>query len=182
MSFSPAWGVKDVEDTLSCIDFLVAQKLIDNTRVAIRGASSGGYSVLQALVNYPHVFAAGCSHFGIGNLERLVELTHKFESHYVLNLLFPADASDERKQHIYKQRSPCFHAANIMAPVVLLQGSEDPVVPLQQALEMEKVLKEGGKDVTLIVFEGEGHGFRKEENVRKSFEYEEALYKRTLIA
>jgi dipeptidyl aminopeptidase/acylaminoacyl peptidase len=55
-------------------------------------------------------------------------------------------------------------------------------VPLQQALEMEKVMKDGGKDVTLIVFEGEGHGFRKEENVKKCFEDEEALYQRTLIA
>lgn len=176
------WGIKEIEDTLSCIDYLASQKLIDRRFVAIRGGSSGGYTVLQALVTHPHIFAAGCSLFGIGNLKSLVEMTHKFESHYVLELLFPSDTSEERKEEIYRERSPCFHAEKIETPVLLFQGSEDPVVPVQQALEMERVMTERGKDVTLIIFEGEGHGFKKEENLKKRIEDEEALYKRTLLS
>jgi dipeptidyl aminopeptidase/acylaminoacyl peptidase len=177
-----SWGIKDIEDTLSCIDHLASQNLIDRERVAIRGGSSGGYTVFQALVCHPHVFAAGCSLYGIGNLKALVELTHKFESHYVLNLLFPSDTSEEKKEEIYRERSPCFHVEKIETPLVLFQGSEDIVVPMQQSLEMEKVLREGGKDVTLIIFEGEGHGFKEEENLKRRIEEEEALYVRTLIA
>ncbi|KAF3481895.1 uncharacterized protein GIQ15_04654 [Arthroderma uncinatum] len=177
-----SWGIREIEDTLSCIDYLASQNLIDRNHVAIRGGSSGGYTVLQALVTHPRAFAAGCSLFGVGNLKRLVEMTHKFESRYVLNLLFPSDTSEKRKEEIYRERSPCFHAEKIETPVVLFQGSEDPVVPLQQAVEMEKVMNEGGKDVTLIIFEGEGHGFKKEENLKRRIEDEESLYKRTLIA
>ena len=177
-----SWGIKEIEDTFSCIDYLASQNLIDKKRVAIRGGSSGGYTVLQALVTHPDVFAAGCSLFGIGNLKRLVEMTHKFESHYVLNLLFPPDLPEEKKEQIYRDRSPCFHAEKIETPVVLFQGSEDPVVPVQQAIEMERVMRERGKDVTLIIFEGEGHGFKREETLKRRIEEEEALYRRTLIA
>jgi dipeptidyl aminopeptidase/acylaminoacyl peptidase len=176
------WGIKEIEDTLSCIDHLARHKQIDRQRVAIRGGSSGGYTVLQALVTHSRVFAAGCSLFGIGDLKRLVEMTHKFESRYVLNLLFPSDTPPDRQEEIYRERSPCFHSEHISTPVLLFQGSEDPVVPLQQALDMEKVLKEGGKEVALIVFEGEGHGFKKEENLKICIEKEEEMYRMTLIA
>ncbi|KAK2861100.1 hypothetical protein FQN49_004545 [Arthroderma sp. PD_2] len=176
------WGIRDIEDTLSCIDYLASKNQIDRKHVAIRGGSSGGYTVLQALVTHPSVFAAGCSLYGIGDLKRLAEMTHKFESHYVFNLLFPSDTPEEKREEIYRDRSPLFHAEKIETPVVLFQGSEDSVVPLQQAVEMEKVMRERGKDVTLVVFEGEGHGFKKEENLKKCIEGEEGLYKRTLIA
>ena len=176
------WGIKDVEDTLSCIDYLGSQKLVDRNHVAIRGGSSGGYTVFQALVHHPKVFAAGCSLFGVGNLKTLVAMTHKFESRYVLNLIFPPDISEEEKQKTYSERSPCFHAEKIEAPILMFQGSDDVVVPVGQALEMENVLKEGKKDVTLVIFEGEGHGFKMEENLKKRIEDEEALYARTLIA
>ena len=176
-----SWGIKDVEDTLSCIDYLASQNLIDRARVAIRGGSSGGYTVFQALVCHSDVFAAGCSLYGIGNLKALVESTHKFESHYVLNLLFPTDASDAEKEEIYRARSPCFHVEKIKTPLLLFQGSEDEVVPMQQSIEMDTLLKERGKDVKLIIFEGEGHGFKKEDNLKRRIEEEEAFYARTLI-
>lgn len=177
-----SWGVKDVEDILSCIDYLSSRSLINREHVAIRGGSSGGYTVLQALTTHPHVFAAGCSLFGIGNLRRLVDMTHKFESHYVLNLLFPPKVSEEEKDKIYQERSPCFHANKIEATVVLFQGSEDPVVPVQQAFEMERAMREAGKDATIIIFDGEGHGFKRDESLKRRIEEEEALYQKTLIA
>lgn len=177
-----SWGIKDVEDALSCIDHLASQNKIDRKRVAIRGESAGGYTVLQALVHHPKVFAAGCSLYGIGDMKKLCEETHKFEAHYNDHLLFTPDLTDEEKQAVLKDRSPCFQAHKIETPIVLFQGSEDNVVAPAQASDMERVLKEGGKDVTLFMFEGEGHGFRMEENVKKRIEEEEALYQRTLVA
>ncbi|EPE36701.1 alpha/beta-Hydrolase [Glarea lozoyensis ATCC 20868] len=175
------WGVKDVEDTLSCIDYLANEGLIDRTRVGIRGGSAGGYSVLQALVSHPKVFAAGCSLYGVGNLKDLGAKTHKFESHYLWDLIFPPDASDEDKERIMRERSPCFHAQRIESPLVLLQGREDRVVPMGQAVEMESVMRGLGKDVRLVVFEGEGHGWKRGENIRRSIEEEEGLWGRTLV-
>jgi dipeptidyl aminopeptidase/acylaminoacyl peptidase len=107
--------------------------------------------------------------------------THKFESHYLFDLIFPPTATEEEKEKVYYDRSPCFHANKIERPLLLLQGDKDMVVPLNQAVEMERVLKAKGADVKLVVFEGEGHGFAMEENIKRSIEEEEALWKRTLL-
>jgi dipeptidyl aminopeptidase/acylaminoacyl peptidase len=175
------WGIKDVEDILSCIDHLANQGLIDRTRVGIRGGSAGGYAVLQSLVSYPKVFAAGCSLFGVGNLKELCAKTHKFESHYIWDLIFPSDTSENEKARIMKDRSPCFHADKIESPLVLLQGNKDNVVPIGQAIEMEKILRDAGKDVKLVIFEGEGHGWKGGKTIKSSIEEEEALWRRTLV-
>jgi dipeptidyl aminopeptidase/acylaminoacyl peptidase len=175
------WGVKDIEDVLSCIDYLADQGLIDRSRVGIRGGSAGGYAVLQSLVSYPKIFAAGCSLYGIGNLKELGAKTHKFESHYLWDLIFPSDTSEDEKERIMKARSPCFHADKIESPLVLLQGDKDNVVPMGQAIEMEKILREAGKDVKLVIYEGEGHGWQGGKAIKSSIEEEEALWRRTLV-
>lgn len=175
------WGIKDVDDAASCVDYLVSQGLIDGTKVGITGGSAGGYTVLQSMVIYPKLYAAGNSQYGIGNLRLLAIGTHKFESHYLFALLFPEGTPKEEQEKIYSARSPVEHAARIQNPLLLLQGSEDRVVPLDQAEEMEKTLREGGKDVHLVVFEGEGHGFRMQKNVKVAVEEEEKLWRRTLL-
>lgn len=176
------WGIKDVEDTVSCIDYLASQNLIDGTKVGISGRSSGGYTTIQGLCTYPTSFTAGVSLFGIGNLKALGEDSHKFESHYLDNLILPAGTSKEDQEKIFHDRSPCYHADLIERPLLLLQGDIDMVVPLQQATEMERVLKAKGADVKLVVFEGEGHGFKMRENLKRAIEEEEAMWRRTLLS
>lgn len=180
-SLNPYWGVRDVDDTASCVAYLVAEGLVDGSKVGIRGGSAGGYTVLQALCTYPDLFAAGNSLYGISNLATLATGTHKFESHYLFPLIFAKGTSEAEQEKIMRERSPCHHAERIKSPLLLLQGSIDKVVPLEQSEQMEKVLKERGKDVRLVVFDGEGHGFRKEENVKAATEEEERLWRRTLL-
>jgi dipeptidyl aminopeptidase/acylaminoacyl peptidase len=175
------WGIKDCEDTVSCIEYLSQQKLIDATKVGITGGSAGGYTVLNGMCMFPTTFAAGNSLFGISNLKTLASDTHKFESHYLFNLIFPPTATDEEREKVYYERSPCLHASKIERPLLILQGDKDRVVPLNQAVEMESILKEKGADVKLVVFEGEGPGFQRGENIRRAIEEEEALWKRTLL-
>jgi len=175
------WGIKEVEDTLSCIDYLDAQGLADGKKVGIRGRSAGGYTVLRALATYPDVFAAGCSLFGISDLKMLLKVSHKFEAHTLFDLMFPADTAVEEREKIFRDRSPIFMADRIKKPLTLLQGADDPVVPVEQALEMEKALMKNGVDVKLVVFEGEGHGWKMKENIKRSIEEEEELWKRTLL-
>ena len=176
-----SWGIKDVDDSASCVAYLAKNGLVDGTKAGIVGGSAGGYTVLQSLVEFPKLWAGGSSLYGIGNLKSLATGTHKFESHYLYALMFPEDTPEEERKKIYWERSPCLHADKIESPLLLLQGSEDKVVPLDQAEEMEKVLKEGGKEVKLVVFEGEGHGFRMQKNVAASILEEEALWRRTLL-
>ncbi|KUJ07635.1 alpha/beta-hydrolase [Mollisia scopiformis] len=176
-----SWGVKDCEDTVSCIDYLAEKGLIDGSKVGITGGSSGGYTVLQGMCSFPQAFAAGNSLYGIGNLKSLGEDTHKFESHYLFALLFPEDTPEEEKEKIYHDRSPCYHADKIEKPLLLLQGDLDKVVPPEQSFEIERILKKKGADVKLVIFKGEGHGFKMKEHLQQAIEEEEALWKRTLL-
>ncbi|EPS35202.1 hypothetical protein H072_11411 [Dactylellina haptotyla CBS 200.50] len=175
------WGIADVSDAADCVHHLVSQNLVDKTRVGIVGGSAGGYGVLQAICSYPNIWAACVSNFGISSLKALVDDTHKFESRYMDRLLWDLDASEEERNQVLDERSPLLRAGSIKAPVLLLQGVEDRVVPKEQAEEMAKVIKENNGIVKVELFEGEGHGWRKQETVVKALELQEEWWKEYLV-
>jgi dipeptidyl aminopeptidase/acylaminoacyl peptidase len=174
-----SWGVIDINDAASCLYYLATAGLVDKSKAGIEGGSAGGYTVLNSLVQYPNLWAAGNSLFGISDLMGFEATTHKYESHYLFNLI--PDNGPEEREKVLRERSPYYHVNKITSPLLLLQGSEDKVVPLQQAVDMERIMKEKGKDVKITIFEGAGHGFGKAEHVKKTLEEEEALWKRTLL-
>ncbi len=149
------WGVADVDDCVAAARFLVSRGDVDPDRLAIRGSSAGGLTVLAALT-FHDVFAAGASRYGIGDLMTLVADTHKFESRYVDRLVGPLPGAEE----LMAERSPINHTHRLDAPVIFLHGSEDRVVPPAQAETMVAALAARGVEHAHIVFEGEGHGFR----------------------
>ncbi|RDW63957.1 putative dipeptidyl peptidase IV [Coleophoma crateriformis] len=180
------WGVADTDDSASCVSHLISAWLVDGSRIGIRGGSAGGYGVLQALCIYPDLWAGGVSEYGVSDVAALARDTHKFESHYLFKLLFEngtAGISEEEIERVYRERSPLYHADQITAPVLLLQGTADKVVPPNQTLAMEKIIKErgGDVDVKVVMFEGEGHGFTKAENVKQAIEEEEKWWTKTLV-
>lgn len=146
------WGVAEVADAASCVEHLASAGLIDETRVGVTGGSAGGYACLQALSIYPDTFAGGVSLYGISDVKTLIQDTHKFESHYADRLLFGANAdlSDEEKEKTMHARSPLYHAERIKAALLLLQGSEDNVVPPDQAQRMIDAVKKHNGDVKAI--------------------------------
>jgi len=166
-----AWGIADVQDSQSAIDYLTTEKKIDPERCIIRGGSAGGYTVLSALT-FTDTFKAGASLYGIGDLETLATDTHKFESRYMDSLIGPYP---ERKD-IYIARSPIHHAEGLNCPVIFLQGLEDKVVPPNQAEMMVELLEEKGIKVGHVTFPDEGHGFRKSANIIRAMESELAFY------
>jgi dipeptidyl aminopeptidase/acylaminoacyl peptidase len=119
------------------------------------------------------VFAAACSSYGVMDLTALAAETHKFEARYTDGLVGPLPAAAER----YRERSPITHTATIDAPVLLMQGLEDRVVPPDQATAMRDALLARGVPVTYEAFAGEGHGFRKAATVRRAFELELGFYR-----
>ncbi|KAG5634964.1 hypothetical protein H0H81_000200 [Sphagnurus paluster] len=171
------WGILDVEDCLHSVKQL--DDHIDIKRTVIRGGSAGGYTTLCALACAPDVtaFAAGTSMYGISNLEPLLKHTHKFESHYVDKLIGGTFAEIPE---VYKDRSPLTHADRIVSPLLLLQGADDPIVPKEQAEQIEKIIKDRHGDVEYKLYLGESHGWRKQETIRDALQRELSFYERVL--
>jgi len=168
-----AWGIVDVDDCVNGARYLVAQGLADESRLAIRGGSAGGYTTLAALT-FRDVFRAGASYFGVSDLEALATDTHKFESRYLDRLVGPYPA----RRDLYVARSPIHFIERLSTPIILLQGLEDKVVPPSQAEKMFAAVKVKGLPVAYVPFEGEQHGFRKAENIKRAMEAELYFYSR----
>ena len=167
------WGVVDVDDCVNGALHLVSRGLVDGERLIVRGGSAGGYTTLSALT-FRDVFKAGASHYGVSDLESLATDTHKFESRYLDTLVGPYP----ERRDLYLERSPVHHTDRLSCPVVLFQGLEDDVVPPSQAEMMVEALRAKGLPVAYVPFEGEQHGFRRAENVKRALEAELYFYSR----
>jgi dipeptidyl aminopeptidase/acylaminoacyl peptidase len=170
-----AWGVVDLEDCTAAATWLAAEGHADPARLAIRGGSAGGYTTLCA-VTFGRAFAAGASYFGVGDLEALARDTHKFESRYCDRLVAPWPDGVE----VYRARSPIHFVDRIRTPLLVLQGADDMVVPRAQADDLVAALARNGVPHAYLLFEGEGHGFRRSENRRRSLEAELSFYAQVL--
>jgi dipeptidyl aminopeptidase/acylaminoacyl peptidase len=167
------WGIVDVDDCVNGARYLVDRGLVDGDRLAITGGSAGGFTTLAALT-FRDSFKAGASHYGIGDLEALARDTHKFESRYLDGLVGPYP----ERRDIYVERSPIHHVQRLDCPVIFFQGLEDEVVPPNQAEAMVEALRQKGVPVAYLAFEGEQHGFRRAENIKRSLEAELYFYGR----
>lgn len=167
------WGIVDVDDCVNGAKYLVAEGEADGNRLVIDGGSAGGYTTLCALT-FRDVFKAGASHFGVSDLEALELDTHKFEARYSDGLIGPYPA----RRDLYVERSPIHFADQLSCPVIFFQGLEDKVVPPNQAEMMVEALRKKGVPVAYVAFEGEQHGFRKAENIKRSLDGEMYFYSR----
>jgi dipeptidyl aminopeptidase/acylaminoacyl peptidase len=165
------WGVVDVADVVAAVKYLASQGRVDASRVAIRGGSAGGFTVLAALA-FHDVFKAGANYYGVSDLEPLARDTHKFESRYLDRLVAPLPEG----RAVYEARAPIRHLEGFRAPLITFQGAEDKVVPPSQSRAIVSALQAKGVPVSYIEFEGEQHGFRKAENIVRSLEAELAFY------
>jgi dipeptidyl aminopeptidase/acylaminoacyl peptidase len=155
------WGKVDVEDAVGAANLLESKGLADGKRLVISGGSAGGYTVLNALVQHPGRFKAGICRYGVSNLFSLAMDTHKFESHYNDSLVGPLPEAAGRCH----DWSPIFHADRIQDPLAVFQGSEDNVVPPDQSESIVRALAARGVPHIYRLYDGEGHGFRKSENI-----------------
>ena len=160
------WGEIDWQDCVAAARHLAAAGEVDPEKTWVEGGSAGGYVVLCALVFDPTAFAAGVSYFGVADAEALALHTHKFESRYLDSMIGPYP----ERQDLYRARSPVHFADELERPLLLLQGLDDEVVLPSHAEAMVEVLERKGIPYAYLAFAGEGHGFRKQENVRRSLE------------
>lgn len=167
------WGIYDVEDCVNAARHMVDRGLADPARLLISGGSAGGFTVLKALTDFD-VFAAGCSSYGVADLVTLAQDTHKFESRYLDRLIGPWP----ERADLYRERSPVNASDRLSCPVIFLQGADDKVVPPSQTEAMVAAMREKKLPVAYLLFDGEGHGFRRADTVRAALDAELSFYGR----
>jgi dipeptidyl aminopeptidase/acylaminoacyl peptidase len=165
------WGIVDVDDCVNGAKHLAASGRVDGKRMAIRGGSAGGYTTLCALT-FHNVFKTGASYYGISDLEALAKDTHKFESRYLDGMIgsYPA------RRDLYVERSPVHFADRLSVPIAFYQGAEDAIVPPNQAEAMVEALKAKGLPFQYLVFDGEQHGFRRAQTIKRTLDAELYFY------
>jgi len=139
----------------------------------IEGGSAGGFTVLACLA-FRDTFSAGADQFGVADLEALATDTHKFESRYLDSLVGPYP----ERRDLYVARSPIHHLDGFDRPLIVLQGLEDEIVPPNQSEMIVAALRDKGVPVAYLPFEGEQHGFRKAENIKRALDAELYFYGR----
>jgi dipeptidyl aminopeptidase/acylaminoacyl peptidase len=166
-----AWGVADVDDCIGVARWLADEGRVDPHRMVIRGGSAGGFTALGALAA-GDTFAAAAVRYPVTDLAAMAAETHRFEAGY--NDWLVADPNGQARA--YAERSPVHHVADINVPVLVLQGADDVVVPAGQTAAFVDALRQRGVAVTHEVFEGEGHGFRHIDTLRRALAAEVAFF------
>lgn len=169
------WGIVDVDDCAAAARYLADEGLVDATRVVASGGSAGGWTTL-CLLTFAEGFAAGTSYYGVSDLAGLAEHTHKFEARYLDSIVAPWPSG----RAVYDERSPLHHTERLTKPMLVLQGLDDRIVLPAQSEALVAALAAKGIPHAYVAFEGEGHGFRKAENIVRSLESELSFYAQVL--
>jgi len=129
------------------------------------GGSAGGMTVLGLLTRHADLVAGGVASYPVTDLIELGKRSHRFEAHYTDTLVAPA-----AEQEVLRRRSPLADANLVRGPLLLLHGTDDPVVPASSTVEFAEAVRAAGGDVELELFDGEGHGFRDPANQLREYE------------
>lgn len=158
------WGELDPIEACAAATMLCEKKLANPNALCITGGSAGGFTTLNSLT-FHDVFTCGISLYGICDLELLAKDTHKFEKEMLNRLVAPYP----EKKEIYHERSALHHTDSLNKPLLLVQGSEDTIVPPNQSEKLYSALLKKGVPVAYLLFEGEGHGIRQGEHVMRMY-------------
>ncbi len=165
------WGRKMQDDISDGVAWLVKQGIADPKRVAIYGASYGGYAVLAGLAFTPELYACGVDYVGVSNIFTLIKTIPPYWKP-LMTEFYEKVGHPEKDEEFLREISPVFHADKIKAPLLIAQGARDPRVNKAESDQMVAALAARGVQVEYLVKDNEGHGFRNEEN---RFEFYEAM-------
>ena len=159
------WGFTMQDDITDGVQYLIDEGIADPEKVAIYGGSYGGYATLAGLAFTPDVYACGISYVGVSNMLTFLnsipaywETARKFLNEQVGDPENPEDLERLKKQ------SPLFSADKITAPLLVVQGANDPRVVKAESDQIVVAMRDLGRDVEYMVADNEGHGFLNEEN------------------
>ena len=157
------WGKTMQDDITDGVNWLISEGIADPDRVAIYGASYGGYATLAGLTFTPDLYACGVDYVGVSNLFTFIETIPPYWELY-REMLYEMVGHPEKDKELLTVASPALNVENIKAPLFIAQGANDPRVKKAESDQMVEALKNQGVDVPYMVKENEGHGFYNEEN------------------
>jgi dipeptidyl aminopeptidase/acylaminoacyl peptidase len=156
-----------VKDVGAIIDWVKTQPDLDASRIAVTGGSYGGYMTLASLTHYSDRVKCGVDIVGISNFVTFLENTQDYRRD-----LRRVEYGDERdpamREHLMKI-SPTTNVKKINVPLFVVQGKNDPRVPLTEAEQMVKAVRENGGPCWYLMAKDEGHGFQKKKNADFQF-------------
>jgi dipeptidyl aminopeptidase/acylaminoacyl peptidase len=162
-------GDADLDDCVASKTMLAETGWVDPERIGIVGGSYGGYMVLAALAFRPEEFAAGVDLFGISNWIRTLESIPPWWESF-REALYTEMGHPETDRAMLEAKSPLFHSGNIVRPLMVLQGANDPRVIQPESDDIVEAVRANGVPVEYLVFDDEGHGFMKRENQEEGWE------------
>jgi dipeptidyl aminopeptidase/acylaminoacyl peptidase len=157
------WGLTMQNDITDGVYWLIEKGIADQDKVAIYGASYGGYATLQGLVVTPTLYAAGVDYVGVSNLFTFMQTIPPYWKP-MLDMMYEMVGNPETDKAQFEATSPALNAHRIMAPLFVAQGANDPRVNIAESDQIVAAMKERGVEVEYMVKDNEGHGFRNEEN------------------
>lgn len=157
------WGLTMQNDISDGVLWLIEEGIADPKRVAIYGASYGGYATLAGLTLTPELYAAGVDYVGVSNLFTFMESIPPYWKPY-LEMMYEMVGNPKTDSAQFRATSPVFHVDKIIAPLFIAQGANDPRVVKSESDQMVEALKKRGIEVNYMVKDNEGHGFYNEEN------------------
>jgi dipeptidyl aminopeptidase/acylaminoacyl peptidase len=170
------WGGKMHQDLLDAVQWAIDKGIADPDKVAIYGASYGGYATLWGMTNSPEVFACGVDIVGPSNLETL--LTNAPPSWQpIMPIMWQrvGNPNTPEGRALLRERSPLHYASNIKKPLLIAQGGNDPRVTEIESEQIVNAMVEGGIPVTYVLYPNEGHGFARPDNSQAFYAITEAF-------
>jgi dipeptidyl aminopeptidase/acylaminoacyl peptidase len=167
------WGRAMQDDITDGVNWLIDKGIADESRIAIYGASYGGYATLAGVTLTPDLYAAAVDYVGVSNLFTFMNTIPPYWKP-LLDMMHEMVGDPKADSVMMYEVSPVFHADKIKTPLFVAQGANDPRVNINESNQMVEALKQRGVDVEYMVKDNEGHGFRNEEN---SFDFYNAMEK-----
>lgn len=157
------WGLRMQDDITDAVEWLKAQGIADPKRIAIYGASYGGYATLAGVAFTPKLYACGVDYVGVSNLFTFMQTIPPYWRP-MLEMMYEQVGNPKTDREQLAATSPALHADRIEVPLFIAQGANDPRVNKAESDQMVAALRERGVEVEYMVKEDEGHGFSQEEN------------------
>ena len=157
------WGKSMQDDITDGVKWLIEQGIADPDRIAIYGASYGGYATLAGLTFTPDLYACGVDYVGVSNIFTLLETLPPYWE-LGRQMMYEMIGNPETEKEILEAASPIFHVDSIRVPLFVAQGANDPRVKQAESDQIVEALRARGVEVPYMLKEDEGHGFYNEEN------------------
>ena len=161
------------DDITDGVLWIIDEGIADKDKIAIYGASYGGYATLAGLTYTPDLYACGIDYVGVSNLFTFMKSIPPYWEAY-LEMIYEQVGDPIKDSSMLAKFSPSINADKIKAPLFIAQGAKDPRVAKSESDQMVEAMKARGVEVQYMVKENEGHGFRNEEN---RFDFYEAMEK-----